>query len=206
GATSGTNAEILIKVNGEIVHTLAITPQDADVMRLIDLEQYTSEGNNEISIELQGEGSLLYSIVSRFWLPWKQLPATQGEPMNIDVRYDKTELTADDIVTCNVRVNNNLPGELGMVIVDLGVPPGFEVLTEDLDELVGSKVISRYELTGRQVIVYLDELNHERPVELSYRLRAKYPLKAQTPRSRVYQYYDPTTQALARPTTITVNQ
>ncbi|MDP8256028.1 MAG: alpha-2-macroglobulin family protein, partial [Candidatus Alcyoniella australis] len=42
GATSGTNAEILIKVNGEIVHTLAITPQDADVMRLIDLEQYTS--------------------------------------------------------------------------------------------------------------------------------------------------------------------
>jgi len=36
-------------------------------------------------------------------------------------------------------------------------------------------------------------------VTVKYRLRAKYPIKAKTFASRVYEYYDPSVGAMARP-------
>jgi len=40
-----------------------------------------------------------------------------------------------------------------MVLIGLGVPPGFEAQAEDVAELVGSKKIQKFSLTGRQIIV-----------------------------------------------------
>jgi uncharacterized protein YfaS (alpha-2-macroglobulin family) len=124
--------------------------------------------------------------------------------MSIDVKYDKTTLAKDDTVTCAVEVRQNRPGASGMVVVDLGIPPGFAVEAGDLAELVGSKVIQKYNLTGRQIIVYLETVESGKPVRLTYRLRAKFPIKAKTPRSMAYEYYDPDNKAFAKPVEMTV--
>jgi hypothetical protein len=41
-------------------------------------------------------------------------------------------------------------------------------------------------------------------VTLHFRLRAKYPIRAQTFQSRVYEYYDPEVSATARPVQLEV--
>ncbi len=41
---------------------------------------------------------------------------------------------------------------------------------------------------------------------LSYRLRAKYPIRARTFQSRVYEYYDPAVHAVARPVQLEVRK
>jgi len=51
--------------------------------------------------------------------------------------------------------------------------------------------VERYELTGRQILVYITNLVEGEPLEFSYRLRARFPLSVQTPASNVYDYYNP---------------
>ncbi|MCX7838973.1 MAG: hypothetical protein N2559_05900 [Anaerolineae bacterium] len=91
-----------------------------------------------------------------------------------------------------------------MTIVDLGIPPGFAVLTEDLDMAVRAKTIARYELTARQIIIYLEEFDSKKPITFTYRLKAKFPLRAQTPSSTTYDYYNPSVTATQAPTMLTV--
>jgi hypothetical protein len=92
----------------------------------------------------------------------------------------------------------NQQGTAQMVMVDLGIPPGFEVQTPILDELVGKK-IQKYSITPRQLIIYLDEMSSKKPVEFSYSIKAKYPIKAQIRSSRVYEYYNDTEEGVEHP-------
>jgi uncharacterized protein YfaS (alpha-2-macroglobulin family) len=64
--------------------------------------------------------------------------------------------------------------------------------------------IERYELTGRQILVYISDLSHEQSISFSYRLRARFPLVAQTPASSAYDYYNPDIAGQARPQVLTV--
>jgi hypothetical protein len=203
-ATDKTDAEATVFINGEAVEAFALTPENNDIMRLLDLKEHTIKGENRVKIQFDGEGSALYQIVGRFYLPWNDKPVDEEEPMSIEISYDKTELVKDDILTANVVVTNNRPARANMVIVDLGIPPGFEVEAGDLAELVGDEVISRFNLTGRQIIIYLEYVDQKQPVEFFYRLKAKFPVKAKTPKSTVYEYYNPDVKDEALPEEITV--
>ncbi|MCK4323728.1 MAG: hypothetical protein KAW89_04305, partial [Armatimonadetes bacterium] len=202
--TAKVDAHIAVHINGEQASTFHITAKNADVLRQVDCQQWTKEGENEIQIRFEGEGSMLYQIVSRYYLPWKQIRPPAEELLAIDVEYDKTKLAQDDIVAANITVRNNTPGITSMIIVDLGIPPGFQVQSGDLAELVGSKVIDKYKLTGRQIIVYLEKLEPRQVVKFSYRLKAKFPIKANTPKSTAYEYYNPDNRADAKPIEIEV--
>jgi len=66
--------------------------------------------------------------------------------------------------------------------------------------------IERYELTGRQVIVYVTNLNGAEPLNFGYRLKAKYPLSVQAPASTAYDYYNPDQVGEAQPLVLTVTE
>jgi len=133
-----------------------------------------------------------------------QGPAAARSMLGQDVSYDRTRLATDDILKASVRVVNNDPRDCNMVVIDLGLPPGFELLGEDFQRLVDEKAIQKFTVAARQIIVYLDRLPSRKPLEFTYRLRAKYPLKAATPASRVYRYYNPEIEATAQPVEIEV--
>jgi uncharacterized protein YfaS (alpha-2-macroglobulin family) len=87
------------------------------------------------------------------------------------------------------------------------VPPGFEVVTEDLDQLISQSdklvtKIRRYELTGKQIVLYMENLDYK--ISFGYRLRAKLPLKAQVPPSSVYDYYNPEVSGNQPPSLVSV--
>jgi len=102
-------------------------------------------------------------------------------------------------------VRNNLAKNANMVMVDLGIPPGFDLLSEDLQEFqertAGKKSgrLQKYSVTATQAILYFDTYGPGETVTVRYRLRAKYPIKAKTFSSRVYEYYDPDVKSVARP-------
>ncbi len=134
--------------------------------------------------------------------------------VTIEVLYDRTELKVDDTVQVDVTVTLNEPGRAEWVLIDLGIPPGFIVKTEDLNALVNRfedvpedyafPTVERYELTGRQILVYIGGLSSEHPLSFSYRLQAKYPLIAQTPASIAYDYYNPDVNGEQTPIEIVV--
>ncbi len=205
GATAAAEAAIKIQCNGEDITTLAVNDKNSDVLQLVDLKDYTDKGDNTITLTFEGTGALLYQIVGRFYLPYPQeaLPARE-EPMTIDLQYDRTELATDDLINVTATVSNNRPGRAQMVILDLGLPPGFTLIPDHLNQLVEQKVIEKYSTTGRQIIVYLREVAHGQPLEIRYQLLAKYPLAAKTPKSAAYEYYNPDIRVESVPIQLTV--
>jgi hypothetical protein len=94
------------------------------------------------------------------------------------------------------------------------LPPGFTLQAEDLDALIAKfkdtpkdyayPTIRRYELTGRQALIYIQNLSDGMPLKFSYRLLARFPLKAQAPASMAYDYYNPSVSGEVQPVVITV--
>jgi hypothetical protein len=86
-----------------------------------------------------------------------------------------------------------------MVILDLPIPGGFTIERGELDELVGSRKIEKYQLTARQAIVYLRGLEPKHQLELRYRLKATMPVKVSVPRGEAYEYYNPKNRGASQP-------
>ena len=206
GSATRVNGEVTVTVNGRQAGAFALTPEDADVVRVVDCREFVRPGDNNIRVHFAGEGSTLYQIVGRYYQPWQIIERPGVEPLSIDLRYDKTTLAKDDTITATVTVTNNTPMATSMIIVDLGIPPGFSVDAGDFAELVGSKKIDRFTITGRQVIVYLERMAPRQEITLSYSLRARFPLRAQTPKSTVYEYYNPENRADSKPVAMEVTE
>jgi hypothetical protein len=165
---------------------------------------------NTVEIRFEGKGGLAYQIVGSYFLPWEQKP--EGEPLSIDVAYDRTHLAQDDIATATATVKNNMDKTANMVMVDLGIPPGFDLLSEDLQDYQDNSArlksgrLSKFSLTATQAILYFDSFAPGDSVTVKFRLRAKYPIRARTFKSRVYEYYDPEVNSVAPPVQLEVGK
>jgi uncharacterized protein YfaS (alpha-2-macroglobulin family) len=214
------NAEVTVQVNGGESHTVQVTPETFDVVQLLTFEDALLGQENVVEITTQGDGNLMYQIAGSYYLPWEEAAARadgppQGEAVTIDVAYDRGALAVNDTVWVDVTVSLNEPGaraESGLI--DLGLPPGFDVVTQDLVGLVSKydggvpdmpmPTIERFETTGRQILIYTQNLSAETPLQFRYRLRARYPLVVQTPGSSAYDYYNPDVVGESAPQTLVV--
>jgi len=207
-STSDVRGSASVLLNGKVVQTLELTADNNDLFQQFVFPGINAE--NAVEIKFSGSGGLAYQIVGRYFMPWHD-SGTHGETpkakeeLAINVAYDRTKLAQNDIVTATATVRNNLSSTANMVMVDLGIPPGFDLLSEDLQEYqeksAGSKAgrLEKFSMTATQAILYFDALAPKQTVTLRFRLRAKYPIRAKTFQSRVYKYYDPAVSAVDVP-------
>lgn len=180
--------------------------RDGESVWSVELDQYTSgeahiasfdlpTGTTNIVIKAPRESGFQYRLESRFHEPWEQ---ESGEPDNlgIQVEFDRTELTVDDRV--EVRVTLEAQGNaVGMALVDVGIPPGFNVDRGSLSEAVERGEIADFEVSGRQVTLYLEHL--QQPRETSFEIIAIQPVEASSGASSVCDYYEPERKVRAAP-------
>jgi hypothetical protein len=227
-----TQDTLVVLLNGKPVEKLTLTPENNDLLHqfvfkgaeivgssdarpepnavrpYLATEKLPGQSANTVEIRFEGKGGLAYQVVGSYFLPWEQKPA--GEPLSIDVAYDRTHLVQDDIATATATVRNNMDKTANMVMVDLGIPPGFDLLSEDLQDYqeksagVKSGRLSKFSLTATQAILYFDSFAPGETVTVKFRLRAKYPIRARTFKSRVYEYYDPEVSSVAPPVQLEV--
>ena len=208
-SASDVRGTLEVALNGKTVERLTLTPDNNDLLHQFVLKGIDPASNN-VTLKFEGKGGLAYQIVGRYFTPWGEKPAS--EPLSIDVTYDRTRLAQDDIAAATATVHNNLQQSAKMVMVDLGIPPGFDLLSEDLQDFhektVGRKSgrLEKFSLTATQAILYFDSFAPGETVTIRYRLRAKYPIRARTFQSRVYEYYDPEVNAVARPVALEVRK
>lgn len=203
--TSETTAQVTVFANDRKASEFQITPKNSDVMRQVDLKMFVQEGTNRIRIEFHGTGAPLYQITAKHYMPWRFVGG-RPEPLAIDVAYDRTDLTVNDTVNCSVKVTNNQPLTANMVMLDLGIPPGFDVQSGSLAKLVDNKTIEKFSMTGRQLTIYLDKIEPSQPLMFEFQLKAKYPIRAKSGRSRAYEYYAPKIAGVSQPIDFVVRQ
>jgi hypothetical protein len=195
-----------VLVNGKEAARGEVSEDNADVMQAFDLKAVTKAGDNEVTIRTEGETSLMYQVVGRHYQPWaKEAPLTPAKaPLEIQVSYDRTKLATSDLIHAKATLKYNGALPTYMVMVDLGIPPGFAVDPGDFAEMVGKKQIQRFSVTSRTVTLYLGDVRPGDVKEFEYTLRARYPVRAQAPGAVAYEYYTPSNRAASRPVEVTV--
>jgi A-macroglobulin complement component/alpha-2-macroglobulin family protein/carboxypeptidase family protein/MG2 domain-containing protein/A-macroglobulin receptor len=207
--TADLRGTVEISLNGESVQKLVLTPENNDLLHQFVFKELDG-GANTLEIRYDGKGTLGYQTVGQYFIPWDE--KGEKEPLSISVDYDRNKLAQDDIVTATATIRNDLPKTANMVMVDLGIPPGFDLLSEDLQDYqeksagMKSGRLEKFNQTATQAILYFNSLMAGETVQLKFRLRAKYPIRVRTFQSGVYEYYDPDVKSVAQPVTLLVNK
>jgi hypothetical protein len=182
-----------------------ITPETSEVVHTLVFDDIAA-GDHAVAFSLPGapagsEMGLAYQVTTDYYVPWDQAPPDQlgGKEMRITVNYDRRQLAVNDQITARARMVLTRDAPAVMAVVDLGVPPGFSVETADLDRMVEEGRIARYAVTGRQIILYIEGMQPDEPIEVDYRLRARFPIKAKAPASTAYDYYNPAASGVVAP-------
>ncbi len=189
-ARSDVDLEVTINT-GETAKQLQINAENFDVLQIVEVPV-----NKTIAIDVKGEGEAIAQVVKRFNLP--EATSEEKPIMSVDVKYDATEVEVNDIVKVSATVEFNPPLEMGlemeagMVVVDISVPTGFAPVTETVAEVIEqNKKFKRYEIAGRKVIFYIENMVAGERIDFSFDVQALYPVKAKGTVSEVYSYYKP---------------
>jgi len=188
--STGTRADVnlTVKLTGAgIDRELRITQDNYDVLQIIDLPV-----NMEIEVSMTGEGEAIGQLVKRFNIP--DVEETTMEIFNINVDYDTTEVEVNDIVEVSVDLTFTPPQpmEAGMIVLDISIPTGFAPVVDTIAQVIEQDArMKRYEVAGRKVIFYIENMFPGDTVSFSFDAQALYPVKAKGVTSEVYSYYQP---------------
>jgi hypothetical protein len=199
--TEGAVGTLQIDVDGEAFTTLDLTEDQSDVMTTVDLGSYAMTGTHDVGLTFVGTGQVSYNLVASHYLPWADVVEPAG-PLGVSISYDKTSLYVNETATATVSVSSLGDTTTNMVLVTVGVPPGFEVVTEDLDAYCDAGTLSHYETTGKQLNLYLSQLAAAAVQAISYRVRATMPVRAADGGAEVYPYYQPDQKSTAASTVL----
>ena len=187
-----------VQINGRDVESFHVNKENSDVMQLVDLTRFLRPGQNRIRIHQEPPGELPFQLAASYWTPAEPVVSAapaHPAPLQIDVQYDRATVPVNGSVRCAVSVRNNSGHPVNMPIIDLGIPPGFEVDASAFDVMREQEQIAKIEATSTHIVLYRRELSKTAPFEFVYRLRAKYPSRVQAPPSAVYEYYQPENRA-----------
>jgi hypothetical protein len=201
------DSKVVVSLNGKQIETLTVNKENSDVLRLARLTDYVVPGRNRVEVRQEPPGDLPFQVAGVYWLPKERDSASTGQtgqPIEISLECDRTQMTVDDTLTCRVRVRNHSRRDIPMAIVDLGIPPGFELDTSAFRALVRADKAAKFEVTGNQAVLYLRQIEASSPFEFACSMRAKWPLRVQAPVASVCEYYTPANRASSKPATLTV--
>lgn len=196
---------VRVRAHGQLVKEVKLKPGTFDVHQLVSLSASVRPGENTIELEASKGADIAYQLVGTHYLPWSSAAAAAAAaPIVLRMDYGSRNAAPGKTLDVRADVRWNAERPSGMVLIEVGVPPGFDVMSEDLDRLVNEKKIARHAGGGRRVLLYLDAIQRSTPVQLGFRMRAVFPVRALAPASVAYAYYEPEARFETRPVMMTV--
>ena len=170
---------------------VSITPGNSDVLQIVQVPL-----GDTLSISVEGKGDAVLQSVLRYNVP--EARTQVQDVFDITVDYGTDHVEVDDLITIAASVTFTPPGPIqaGMVVLDVAVPTGFEPVRETIATLVEETAkLKRYEIAGRKVILYIEDMRPGETISLEFQALAKYPVRAMDVVSQVYSYYRPELRA-----------
>jgi CD109 antigen len=199
------DADLTVTLKGDgIDKQLKINKANFDVLQMVEVPI-----NTQIEMTVAGKGDAIGQVVRRFNEPTADT-APAAQMLKIDVKYDTTEVEVNDLVKLSVNVAfNPLPemniSEAGMIVLDVSIPTGFEAVTDSIIAVTGRMAnIKRYDIAGRKVIFYVENMKPGETISFDFQVSALYPVKAKGVTSTAYSYYKPDIKGESLGTAVTV--
>jgi hypothetical protein len=200
-------AEIL--VNGRSVKSIDLPEANRLVGPMyLDLTPFAQAGSNRVEIRRpRGSAPASIQAVAIYYLPWRESVATQqanwrangSSGLRLVTKFDKTEAAVSDEITCHVEAERIGFSGYGMMLAEIGLPPGADVDRASLETAMkGSDwSISRYDVLPDRVVLYL--WPRAGGTKFDFKFKPRFGLNAQSAASIVYDYYNPEARAIVEP-------
>jgi hypothetical protein len=204
-------SEATVIVNGRAVKTIQLPkPQDAVGPVTISLATNLAKGANKIEIVRSGsKAAMNASVVASYSIPWAESEATaqdnfktgEKRALHLTVLYDRNDPKMGDTVRCTVRAERIGFRGYGMMLAEVGLPPGAEVDRASLEEAGGGAY--GYEVQPDKVVFYLWPAAGG--ANLSFNFRMRYRMEAMSAPSLLYDYYNLESNANVAPVRFAVH-
>jgi len=174
----------------------------------VSLLSYVKDIRGNIPITITTTIPITAELSYRLLVPWEEVEKLKLPPGDFDlnVRYSPSALRQGDITTATVRVNRRTPGASSMVILEIPIPTGLELIESGAGGTTRPfpSIVNRYEILGKRLILYLSSVGIQ-PVELKIPFVAYSAGVVSTGPARVYEYYNPAGQTVTAPLKLVLN-
>jgi hypothetical protein len=202
-----------VKVNGRLVKTVQLpNPREASGPVTVALGNALEKGENKIEVVSGANAAAMNATVfTSYYLPWGESSSTTEEnllsgekrALRLKVLYDRLEAKAGETVHCEVESERIGFKGYGMMLAEVGLPPGAEVdrasleAVKEMGEGVGS-----YEVQPDRVVFYVWPIAGGSKFGFDFRLR--YRMVSSSAPSTLYDYYNPEAAAAVMPVKFSV--
>ncbi|MGC4055371.1 MAG: alpha-2-macroglobulin family protein [Paludibaculum sp.] len=193
GPLARPGGSIGIQVDGRIVHTVTM-PADLNFTDpiLVDMSPFLRAGQNQVElVPVGGSGSGLLRMTTTHWMPWTRTKARTSPELRLGVAYDRLEARVGQSIRCTVKAERVGFRGYGMMLAEIGLPPGAEVDRESLEELLAQDGtgLQGYDVLPDRIILYLWPAAGG--ATLTFRLSGRLAMTAKSATSTLYDYYNP---------------
>ncbi len=210
----GSEATADIFVNDQLAQTVKLPAAASRLVNpiTVDISKFLRTGKNAIRIK-RPEGSPFASVqaLANFYGPWPEVkPGGNSETRSSDLRLqtkcDKTEGKVGDEITCHVEAERIAFRGYGMMLAEIGIPPGADVDRSSLESAMAGAgwVINQYDVLPDRVVLYL--WPEAGGVKFDFKFRPRFGLNAKSAASVLYDYYNPEARAVVPPATFRVRE
>jgi hypothetical protein len=176
--------------------------QDAGPI-FVPLGSVLGAGEHQVRLALpKGAQSATAQLISSFYQKWPEAqPAAvaNNERLELAVSYSSTRPASGASVDVSAHVERVGFHGYGMMIAEIGLPPGAEVDRASLESAMTESdwQINHYEVLPDKVQIYL--WPRAGGLSLHFRFSLRYGIDARTAPSLVYDYYNPDARADVEP-------
>jgi hypothetical protein len=194
-AAGATTAEILI--NGRAAATLSL-PGSGEVTGPVraDISAHLALGTNRIVVRHSGIAASQMQVAGTYYVPWQKVAA--NDQLRLGVRFDRTAAAVGEPVNCRVHVERVGFHGHGMLLAEIGLPPGADVDRQSLE----NAGLDHYDVLPDRIIVYL--WPRAGGLDFRFRFRPRFAMRAKAAPSLLYDYYNPDARAVAAPASFAI--
>jgi hypothetical protein len=130
--------------------------------------------------------------------------SSDASSLRLSVSYDRPSAAINQEVTCSVEAERVGHKGYGMMLAEVGLPPGADVDRESLERTMKESgwSINSYDILPDRLVLYLWPAGGG--AKFSFKFRPRYGLDALTAPSTLYDYYNPEAHAVVPPTRFVV--
>jgi len=110
---------------------------------------------------------------------------------SVPLNFSKTEASVRGTIQCNVHAERVGFHGYGMMLAEVGLPPGAEVDRESLDKVIndGSLGVDQYDLLPDRVVFYV--WPKAGGAKFSFQFEPRFGMTAKSGSATLYDYYNP---------------
>jgi hypothetical protein len=200
---AGSRLPLQIKVNGSLQSLTASAAQPFGP-QVMDISSVAHAGKNTVEIS-GGDSTLSAQTVSDYYVPWSSsLAVPKIGPLKLHVKCDRTHLEVGSTATCNVLAERVGFAGYGMMVAEIGLPPGVEVDREALQKQVSETgwELSSVDVLPDRIIAYV--WPRAGGTRFSVTFKARMAMNAESAPHTLFDYYNPDASVTLAPDRFTV--